>query len=45
MRKAALGDWEKRQKESGSGAKLGPVSTLLKLIKRPEKLVTRESQE
>lgn len=34
MRKAALGE---KAKEQGSGAKLGPVSTLLKIIKRPEK--------
>lgn len=43
MRKAALGDGEKA-KEWGSGAKLGTASTLLKLIRRPEKPVTRESQ-
>lgn len=36
---------EERQKESGSEAKLGPVSTLLKFIKTPATLVTGESQE
>lgn len=45
MRKAALGDQEKRQRNQDLGANLGRPSNVLKLIKRQEKLDTRELQE
>lgn len=45
MGKAALGDPGGKAKESRSEANPGRPSAVLKLIKRPEKLDSREWQE